>query len=231
MKPLIGVVLRPSINKTNRKMFGIYNKINRALREDARVIGVVSPTQKKLKKKYKKDIIETLKLLDGIVLQGGDDITSFELFITKHVYENNIPTIGICLGMQTMSYYKKGKIKKINTKNHNQKNKDYVHEIDIDKNSKLYEIIKKGKMKVNSRHNDMVINTELSVSAISDDDVIEAVEDKNKDFFIGFQWHPEDMITYDKVNKKIFKYFIKVCKEKSYGNRKAIKYNKRKNIK
>jgi Predicted glutamine amidotransferases len=248
MKPLIGVILRPMTSKTNRKMFGIYNKINKALKEDARVIGIVSPTLKKVKKKYKKDITETLKLLDGIVLQGGDDITALDLFITKYVYENNIATFGICLGMQTMSYFKKAKIKDIETQNNSQENEDdwdididknsrlyklvgepkiidhnidsekYVHEVNIDKNSKLHEIVKKDKIKVNSRHKCMVINTELKVSATSPDEVVEAVEEPKKDFFIGVQWHPEDMISYDKVSKKIFEYFIEKCREKCYEN-------------
>ena len=48
--------------------------------------------------------------------------------------------------------------------------------------------------------------------SISDDDVIEAIEDKNKDFFLGVQWHPETMITYDKLQQELFNYFVNICR-------------------
>ena len=40
---------------------------------------------------------------------------------------------------------------------------------------------------------------------------IEDIEDKNKTFFIGVQWHPENMISYDKKQNNLFKNFIKSC--------------------
>lgn len=130
-----------------------------------------------------------IDMCDGFILQGGESFYDIDLEIVKYLYENDIPTLGICLGMQTMAYLFNGKIGKIN--NHYSLEK-YVHEIEIKENSKLFKIIKKNKILVNSRHNEYVRNTSLNISSYSN--VIESVEDDNKRFFIGVQWHPESLM-------------------------------------
>lgn len=93
----------------------------------------------------------------------------------------------------------------INIKNHNSKEK-YQHYINVDKNSLLYRILGDDKLLVNSRHKSAIIETKLDVVARSDDNVIEAVEDKSKTFFLGVEWHPESLD--DIYSKRIFDYFI-----------------------
>jgi len=130
-----------------------------------------------------------IDMCDGFILQGGADFYDVDLVIVKYLYEKNIPTLGICLGMQTMACLFNGKMDKID--NHYSLEK-YVHTINIDKSSKLFSIIKKDNILVNSRHNDYITKTNLNVSSYSD--VIESVEDINKKFFIGVQWHPESLM-------------------------------------
>ena len=113
--------------------------------------------------------------------------------------------------MQTISYLFGGNIKKLNNLSHYTLDK-YVHKVNIKKNSKLYEIINKQIINVNSRHKYYVTNTNLDVVAYSDDNIIEAIEDKNKKFFIGVEWHPESMIEYDILENKLFSYFIECCR-------------------
>ena len=92
--------------------------------------------------------------------------------------------------------------------------KRYVHEVNISKYSKIFQIINKSRIMVNSSHNVHVSNiNDYIVSATSFDGLIEAVEHPDKTFNIGVQWHPERMIDYDENSKKIFDYFIKCCKE------------------
>ena len=52
--------------------------------------------------------------------------------------------------------------------------------IKINRNYKLYNIIKKDKIFVNSRHNSYIVNTDLYVSATNN--IIEAIEDKDSDY-------------------------------------------------
>ena len=62
---------------------------------------------------------------------------------------------------------------------------------------------------MNSRHYYAVKNTDLEKCAYSN--VIEAVSDDKKKFFIGVQWHPENL---DDVNSyKLFKAFFKSLKK------------------
>lgn len=189
---MIGVLLRDSndkyiLNKEIKKVIDSYNKI---------CISIYPNSLDQLKK--------VSKLCDGFILQGGSDYSDIEIEMVKYLYDNDIPTLGICLGMQMMGVMN-GNLNLIGNSNH-QKENDYVHEITIDKNSKLYSILNKEKILVNSRHNECINNTSLDIVAYSKDGVIEAIEDKNKKFFIGVQWHPESII--DENSKKLFDYFF-----------------------
>lgn len=151
------------------------------------------------------NIINMIKMADGVLIPGGKKGGNIELDVIKYLYDNNVPTLGICFGMQNMGKVLNGKRKRIlnHMWPHNEK---YVHDVSILKDTLLYEIIKKDKIKVNSRHNYVLDYTDMKVSAISDEGYIEAVEDTSRKCFFGVVWHPES--TNDENTKKIFDYFI-----------------------
>lgn len=148
-------------------------------------------------------IIYLVQLCDGIVLTGGDHFVDNDFLLVQYLYKQDIPTLGICLGMQAMalSFGGYGEIKVGN--NHYLKE----HAIVIKKNSLLYSILGVEQSVVNSRHKTGVQNTNLVVSARAFDGVIEAVEDKKKKFFLGLEWHPESLV--NKKSDLIFEAFIK----------------------
>ena len=191
MKPIIGIIVRKDNNKyyLNENIIKVVEKYNGI------PLGIFNEDY---------DLIDKC---DGIILPGGDDIIKKDLNIINYLYKKDIPTLGICLGMQEMGYLFNGKMNDVSNYNHLKKYDRYAHNINIIKNSKLYEIIGEEKIKVNSRHKDYLISTDLTISSISD--VIESIEDKNKRFFIGVQWHPEDMLDYDTNSNKLFENFIK----------------------
>lgn len=145
---------------------------------------------------------ELINICDGIILQGGEEMNEFDKTVALYLYEQNIPTLGICLGMQTMGVIASGNT--INDANHNIKSK-YAHYVKINKNSRLYEIIGKQYIFVNSKHHERIYKTNLEVTAYCED-VIEAIEDKTKTFYVGVQWHPESLD--DENSDKLFKAFI-----------------------
>lgn len=137
-------------------------------------------------------MITTTELCDGIILQGGSDYTGQELDYVRYLYHNNIPTLGICLGMQMMAVAFGGSLGTLEELNHKSK-KRYVHKVTVIENTKLYDIVKSEIIDVNSRHRDYVKYTKLNVSAVSKDGIIEAIEARNHKYFIGVQWHPESL--------------------------------------
>ena len=220
MKPIIGIVSRPMKNESARDVLATYKKVSDVIIEFGGLpIMIIPPIlnnyNDELNEESKKELEYILKLCDGIILQGGDDFYKYDEFIAKYAYNNNIPTLGICLGMQLMSYIFNGKMGHVD--NH-LSNELYVHNNQILKETKLYNTFNNDNILVNSRHKDYIISTDLKVNSISSDGIIEGVEDSNKDFYIGVQWHPESMTSYDKNSCLIFKNFIKASLKHQNGN-------------
>ena len=139
----------------------------------------------------------------GIIMQGGDDYLKLHLQIIKYLYDNDIPLLAICMSMQAMGVLFNGKLMKIEA------HSNVCHDIYIKSDTLLHEILGVDKLTVNSYHHYVVLKTDLNISAFGN--CIEAIEDKSKRFFLGLQWHPEKMIEYDKLERKIFNYFKEVC--------------------
>lgn len=161
-------------------------------------------------------LLQTLKLCDGIILQGGISSHNYEEFIAKYCYDNNIPCLGICAGFNNMVRALGGTtIKLINVDKHDRPDLQYAHSCNIiDKTSLFYKIIKQDTFFVNSVHTYIAnkIPISLSVVAMSDDEQVEVVEAKNKKFYIGIKYHPELLIDKDDFENNIFKTFIDKCK-------------------
>ena len=163
-----------------------------------------------------KDLERVLNLCDGFILPGGDTWYRLDEVVIDYAIRRDKPLLGICLGMQVLSKVLSGEkekaydntIKNNTLINHLEPNKDYVHSVIIDKNSKLYSIIGEEKIWVNSRHSYHVPELDNTlICARSSDGLIEGVELKDKKFIIGVQWHPESNLE-DKHSKKLFKSFF-----------------------
>ena len=91
---------------------------------------------------------------------------------------------------------------------------DYRHRIIINKDSKLFQIIGKEEIEVNSIHSMVATQNKVNkigiVSAQSEDGYVESFEIPNKKFVVGIKWHPELMLEEEYVNM-LFKRFIESC--------------------
>jgi len=87
--------------------------------------------------------------------------------------------------------------------------------VKIVRDSLLYSLIEKERIKVNTFHHQAVndISADVRVSATASDGIVEAIEMKDHKFALGVQWHPENMVvSEDSSSINIYKGFIKACK-------------------
>lgn len=152
---------------------------------------------------------------DAFILPGGSYAFRHDEYVLEYAIKHDKPLLGICCGFQSMcSYFAKNRTKfdmteRLDLERHAGPNTDYRHDVLITPNTKLFDIVGKDRIPVNSCHHN-VVNFEMNdliINAVSDDGIIEGVEYPNKKFIIGLQWHPESII--DENNKKIIDEFIK----------------------
>lgn len=218
---IIGIVGRCGISYTNRNTIEVYENYRLAVIKNNAACILILPPQKceyyeqkpnELEKltDYEKEILDAqLKLCDGIIMPGGNKRFEYDNYICKYCEENDIPVLGICMGMQIMCNYKNDN-KNIEIPNH-YSTCLYKHEIKLDKTSLFFQILKCEQIKVNSFHHYRVQNSGTLKSVAYCDDIIEAVEDDTKKFFIGVQYHPERNLDNDIYSQSLFEYFINKC--------------------
>jgi len=141
--------------------------------------------------------------------------------------ETDWPVFGICRGAQIMNVAAGGKLysdipDQVETVrfNHQQPvgtpRDAIVHTVEIQKGSLLHQIIGKDRVPVNSFHHQAVSipGEDMKVSAVSEDGIIEAIENPDHPFLLGVQWHPECMPE-DEDQMKLFRAFAAKCRENS----------------
>lgn len=175
----------------------------------------------------------------GLLLAGGGDINpafygerrtcSYNIDIRRDRDEMELirlfmvtgrPILGICRGIQILNVALQGTILQNvkNTKLHrySEKNGDQIHKIRSSEHSFLRELYG-NEFSVNSAHHQAVgvLADALNVSALSEDHVIEAVENREKKLY-AVQFHPERMAfahrRSDTVDGRyIFDFFLGEC--------------------
>lgn len=223
-KPIIGILSGVSTQHYKGKdltEFYVFNDYNTAVLKYGGIpICITASKQMDYKKTNKEDItpltneekedlIDMINLCDGIIMPGETRSYEHNYFIDSYLKENNIPTLGICLGMQVMAINSsKEKLQPVEKENSHFQKK---HIIEIE-DGLLKKIINKDETLVNSYHSYMVVNpgSYKVVARSTNDGVIEAIEDEKSTFRLGVQWHPEKDLD-NETNSKIFESFINAC--------------------
>jgi putative glutamine amidotransferase len=156
---------------------------------------------------------EVVAALDGLILAGGGDLDpalygaepdprtsrvnpardAGEVALLRAAIETDLPTLGICRGMQLMSVCAGGSlVQHLDSGAHVGAPGNYVrHEVDTVAGSRLAGILG-GRTEVPSYHHQGVTDAgTLTVSAYAFDGGIEGVEDPAARFRLGVLWHPE----------------------------------------
>lgn len=237
-RPIIGVVEYPYEDKDGDMIYEVLTPVIESIsKAGGRPVGIF-PTQvsnfQKERLRYipdltiseKEDIIDSIEMCDAIIKPGALKLFDFDRFIYGYTLEKNIPYLGICAGMQIMAAHKKDWIQNEKIEdlviNHQLSDEKYVHEV-ILLPGKLRDIVGKNKIMVSSRHSYKIPDNGIhSISALSNDGVIEAIENPYCDFNIGLQWHPE-LMGDDENSKKIFSKFIDAAEYNAYKKSKERK--------
>ncbi len=175
------------------------------------------------------DIQSALKDCRSIIFSGGGDISpeyfgkyqydssllknvdrrrdEFELGLAKAAFENSIPSLGICRGIQIMNVALGGDLL-LDIDGHMQNtSRDMSSHTVITKNGSMLSRLLGAQLEVNSFHHQAVnkVSSKFNISAISEDGIIEGIEARDR-VFVGVQWHPEWMAI--GICKELFKLLV-----------------------
>ncbi|MDT7042596.1 gamma-glutamyl-gamma-aminobutyrate hydrolase family protein [Candidatus Nitronereus thalassa] len=147
---------------------------------------------------------------------------TLEIGVSKLAYQGDVPTLGICGGMQSINVALGGTLfqdinSQLKTSIPHQPSFSATkpaHRVKIQPRSLLHQIAGKSTIQVNSSHHQSVkdVPSCLVTTAVSSDGVIEAIEAPDKRFLVGVQWHPEFLYERYPIQKKLFQALIKAAK-------------------
>ena len=228
MKPIIGIIEWPYLDKENRNIYEIrIPLIDWIIKSGGKPVGlfpsnVTSFIDKKisdipeLNDVEKRNLYDSICLCDAIIKPGASRIYEYERKIYEYCYKDDIPYLGICAGMQTMASYGKENIENENNNskiNHNSE-KIYAHKILLEKLTLLKSMLGKDEIVVNSLHNYHIKDSGIhKINAYSEDNIIEGIESKDNSFHLGLQWHPELLPKDDQSSIIIFGELIESAKK------------------
>ena len=248
-KPIIGVT--PDFNAGDRKDMGgkeptyfLRARYMKAI-EDAGGIPVVLPLLSN-KDSWRQVVVHVHGLL---VTGSGSDLAlefygerqrhkfarmsreraTMELGVAKAAYRADVPTLGICGGMQSINVALGGTLyqdipAQLKTPIDHlpaYSATNTTHAIHIAPGSLLRRIAGKARVDVNSSHHQSVktVAPNLLRTAVAPDGVIEAIEAPDRTFILGVQWHPEFLYDRDPIQRRLFSALIRAARTFAGGRK------------
>lgn len=171
-------------------------------------------------------IDELLERCDGLLFTGGPDLNpkhygqtkhaktemlherrdAFDIELFRRADKRGQPILAVCLGCQIASVARGGclvqhvdDLPRPNAIEHYKPDHSAAyHPVTVERDSRLFNIVKRTEFEVNSRHHQIVdreqVGGRLRPVAFAPDGVVEAAEDRDGRFMLAVQWHPEDML-------------------------------------
>jgi putative glutamine amidotransferase len=177
-----------------------------------------------------------LDKLNGLVVPGGfypfpaevygdapDGLSvhpryAFERTLMDAALDQDLPTLGICAGMQVMAAARGATMYRdiandldCAVDHLNEKPaEEAAHAVSIAPGTKLHSIAGAETIDVNTAHNEALkdIPPTIVVSARAPDGIVEAIELPDRRFALGVQWHPEFFLSAGNPNASLFKHLV-----------------------
>jgi putative glutamine amidotransferase len=216
-KPLIGIT--PNVRDTkNRGTEHVLLTAYVTMIFDAGALPCIVPTVASVS-----EAREVLGRLDGLLMTGGRDIdprmygqeprdvnqlAHKDRLVSDFAYaqatqELELPTLGVCLGVQVMNVAGRGSLHQhlpddfpgAMEHEDDEEGKSPDHDILIEPGTRLRTLLGVDRARVNSYHHQAIATVPPGwrVGARAEDGVIEAIERDDRPFYLGVQWHPERM--------------------------------------
>lgn len=184
------------------------------------------------------ELEECIRLCDGLLFTGGHDVNpaiygkktgkncgepcelrdKMECSLLKMAFERDMPILGICRGIQIINAYLGGDLYQdlptefdITVEHHMKPPYDRpAHEVEVMPDTLLAKIIGTGRHEVNSYHHQAIRTPAdaVTVMAVSEDGLIEAISVNEKSFAVGVQWHPEFSYQNNTDSRKLIHAFV-----------------------
>lgn len=179
-----------------------------------------------------------LSICGGFLLTGGQDVSplvyhadrkpwcgsccklrdDMEAYVLEKAVEADRSVLGICRGVQFMNAFFGGTLYQdlklehpSNIEHHMQPPYDRTaHEVTIQKNTLLYDVLGKERIGVNSYHHQAIqtVSPDFTVMAVAGDGLVEAIGMPLKRYVVGVQWHPEFSYQSDENSRRLVKSFV-----------------------
>jgi putative glutamine amidotransferase len=147
-----------------------------------------------------------------------------EIALSRWALEDDKPLFAICRGIQVMNVALGGSlIQDIPTLHGAQiehrgsaigaAREQVLHDVCIEPGSRIAEVFGPGDVGVNSFHHQALqaVGDQLIVTSRARDGIIESVECRDRHYYLGVQWHPEEMTAGRSDMHALFASFVEAC--------------------
>jgi putative glutamine amidotransferase len=164
---------------------------------------------------------EMIASIDGLLVPGGNDLDpklygqaqhptteladrdrqDFDLAMLALAEARQLPTLGICMGCQTMNVQRRGTLHQHlpelseELQHRKEGERTNAHDVNLRPGTHLAHAMKLENLEANSRHHQGIdrVGHGLIPTAFAPDGLVEALEDPSLPFWVAVQWHPENL--------------------------------------
>lgn len=241
MRPLIGIPCRTAVRDDNVEKPVYYsNKSYVHAVEDAGGVPVLIPIMNNFDSLH-----SLLSRMDGLLLSGGIDVhpssyqekvsavlsetdpelDELELVLARWALKEDIPTLGICRGMQLINVALGGTLYQdldagfetdLQHANWNLPRNQIIHQVKLTPESQMSQVLGADSVPVNSLHHQAVkkLGRGIIASGQAEDGLVELLEVSDRSFMLATQCHPEELYHEYPVWERLFSAFVDACTEK-----------------
>lgn len=238
MRPLIGIPCHAGLRAETDRPIYYNNRTYIHAVESAGGLPLLIPLVDDLS-----NLLELFPRLDGVLISGGIDVDpkyyhqephpllsetnshldELEIGLVQWAKEHNVPTLGICRGMQLINVALGGDLyqdlnadlpNSLRHANADLPRTRLIHKVSVTTGSRMEAILGVHELSANSLHHQAVkeAGRDVVISGYAEDGVAELLEVTTHPFMMAAQCHPEELYTEHPAWARFFQAFIEACK-------------------